>query len=57
MASTSLFAVFAASGVVDVLPAGAVSKKSKLLFSKADESYFVEEQYQIGGNFYFWFMR
>ena len=44
MASTSLFLVFAAIVVVDVLPAGTVSKKSKLLFSKADESYFVEEQ-------------
>ena len=53
MASTSFLAVFAASVVVDVLPAGAVSKKSKLLFSKADESYSVEEQYQIVGNFYF----
>ncbi len=38
----------AASVVVDVVPAGAVSKKSKLLFSKADESYFVENIIMFG---------
>ena len=48
MASTSLLAVFAASGAVDVLPAGAVSKKSKLPFSKADESYSVENNIRFG---------
>jgi hypothetical protein len=46
----------AASVVVDVVPAGAVSKKSKLPFSKADESYFVENNIRFGELLFFDFM-